>query len=81
MNSLGVFIGQEIDQFNKLLIVIRSSLVQLKKAIRGDVVMGQDLEKMYNSFLLSKVPLIWEDIAYLSLKPLASWVEDLVKRV
>lgn len=36
---------------------------------------------MYSSFLMNKVPPNWEKVAYLSLKPLASWVNDLVERV
>jgi phosphoribosylanthranilate isomerase len=32
-NSLGVFVRQEIQRFNRLLSVIRLSLVQLEKAI------------------------------------------------
>lgn len=32
-NSLGVFVRQEIARFNKLLSVIRASLVDLQKAI------------------------------------------------
>lgn len=81
INSLGVFVGQEITRFNKLLNVMKNSLVQLQKAIRGDVVMGQDLERMYNSFLNQKVPKLWLDCAYPSLKPLGSWVKDLIARV
>ena len=60
---------------------MKSSLVQLQKAIRGDVVMGQDLERMYNSFLNQKFPKIWSDYAYPSLKPLGSWIKDLIARV
>lgn len=81
INSLGVFVGQEIYRFNKLLSVMRHSLVQLQKAIRGDVVMGQDLEKMYNSFLNQRVPDLWSEQAYPSLKSLSSWVRDLIQRV
>jgi len=33
MNSLGVFVGQEIDRFSKLLSVMKSSLINLDKAI------------------------------------------------
>jgi dynein heavy chain, axonemal len=40
MNSLGVFIGQEIDRFNTLLRVMKSSLTNLDKAIQGTVVMS-----------------------------------------
>lgn len=43
--------------------------------------MSQELENMYNSFIFKKVPENWEGIAYPSLKPLASWVKDLVLRL
>lgn len=56
MNSLGVFIGQEVDRFNILISVIKKSLVDLQKAINGLVVMSMDLEKMFNGFLDQKVP-------------------------
>lgn len=38
--SLGVFVGQEIDRFNKLYGVIKSSLDMLDRAIQGTVVMS-----------------------------------------
>ena len=42
--------------------------------------MSEQLEKVYNAFLNSQVPKMWEDAAYPSLKPLGSWVTDLVYR-
>lgn len=42
--------------------------------------MSHDLEMMYNSFLINRVPEIWANAAYPSQKPLASWVEDLFLR-
>jgi len=81
MISLGVFVGQEVDRFNKLLSVMKRSLSDLQEAIKGTVVMSLDLEHMFNNFLDNKVPLLWENVAYLSLKPLSSWVVDLRERV
>eukprot|EP00744_Colponema_vietnamica_P000902 GILI01001554.1.p1 GENE.GILI01001554.1~~GILI01001554.1.p1 ORF type:complete len:2075 (+),score=684.51 GILI01001554.1:415-6225(+) len=81
MNSLGVFISQEIDRFNNLVRVISKSLKDLKDAIKGLVVMSADLEKMYNCFLFQKVPENWEEVAYPSLKPLATWMRDLIQRI
>lgn len=83
MISLGVFVGQEIDRFNKLLSVIRKNLQDLKDAIDGTVVMSQELEMMFNSFLDGKVPERWlsNALGYPSLKPLASWMQDLIKRI
>lgn len=43
--------------------------------------MSQELEYMFNAFINSKVPSNWENVAYPSLKPLASWVTDLVLRL
>jgi dynein heavy chain len=40
-----------------------------------------ELEMMYNNFLNNKVPTVWEKVGYPSLKPLNSWVVDLIKRV
>jgi len=43
--------------------------------------MSQELENILNSFVDNKVPAYWAKFAFLSLKPLASWFEDLVLRV
>ena len=36
---------------------------------------------MFYAFLDKKVPELWENHAYPSLKPLASWVNDFIERV
>ena len=78
---LEIFRNQEVDRFNKLIKVIKTSLRELQKAIKGLVVMSLELEKMYYSFLNKKVPENWTKVSYLSLKPLGTWVADLVKRL
>ncbi|XP_054751474.2 dynein axonemal heavy chain 6-like isoform X1 [Lytechinus pictus] len=80
-NSLTTVLVQEVDRFNKLLKVLKSSLKTIQKAIKGLVVMSEELERVYNSFLNNQVPTMWSDAAYPSLKPLASWVKDLLLRV
>ncbi|KXJ13494.1 Dynein heavy chain 6, axonemal [Exaiptasia diaphana] len=79
-NSLTTVLGQEVDRFNNLLKVIKNSLVQLQKAIKGLVVMSLELDMVYTSFLNNTVPTMWATAAYPSLKPLGSWVKDLVLR-
>lgn len=80
LNSLTTVLTQEVDRFNKLLRVIKNSLLQLQKAIKGFVVMSEELEMVYNAFLNNQVPGLWANAAYPSLKPLGSWVNDLVYR-
>ena len=83
INSLGVFVKQELERFNKLLSVIRVAFTQLEKAIQGTVVMSMDLEKMFGNFLDGKVPVTWTGgaLGYPCLKPLGSWMKDLIKRI
>nr|XP_055061459.1 dynein axonemal heavy chain 6 isoform X1 [Misgurnus anguillicaudatus] len=80
VNSLTTVLGQEVDRFNFLLHVLRTSLSTLQKAIEGLVVMSEEMEKIYNSFLNNQVPSHWSNAAYPSLKPLGSWVKDLTMR-
>ena len=81
VNSLGVFLSQELIRFNGLIEVMLSTLKQLQRAIKGEVVMSSDLEIMYNAFVFQKVPPAWEEAGYPCLKPLASWVEDFLQRI
>ncbi|XP_072261492.1 dynein axonemal heavy chain 6 [Pyxicephalus adspersus] len=80
VSSLTTVLGQEVDRFNNLLKVLRNSLETLNKAIAGFVVMSEEMEKVYKSFLNNQVPTLWADAAYPSLKPLGSWVKDLLLR-
>lgn len=55
-NSLDIFRMQEVERFNKLIKVMKKSLGDLQKAIKGTVVMSIQLENMFNAFLDKKVP-------------------------
>ena len=83
MLSLGVFVKQEMERFNKLLAEVKRNLNSLINAIKGTEVMSQKLEDIFNCFQNDKVPAAWMDnsIGYPSLKPLGSWVADLIARL
>jgi len=72
---------QEILRYNKLLVLARSSLVNIGKAIKGEVVMSQVLEKISENIFDNKIPDAWKKSSYPSLKPLASYIVDLVARL
>lgn len=81
VNSLGVFLGQEIVRFNGLVAVMKSTLSELQRAIKGIVVMSAPLEAMFNCFIFQRVPSEWENAGYPCLKPLLSWTEDFFQRI
>jgi dynein heavy chain len=79
--SLTTVLIQESQRFNGLSDVIRKSLKDLIDAIQGLASMSQTLDSMYQSLLNNRVPLLWEESAYPSLKPLASWIRDFKARI
>ncbi|KNC97013.1 uncharacterized protein SPPG_09508 [Spizellomyces punctatus DAOM BR117] len=81
LNSLSTVLAQESVRFNKLNGIVRSSLENLVKAVKGLVVMSLELELVYKSLLNNEVPTAWSAHAYPSLKPLASWVKDFHARI
>uniref|UniRef100_A0A8C9Y7F2 Dynein axonemal heavy chain 6 n=1 Tax=Sander lucioperca TaxID=283035 RepID=A0A8C9Y7F2_SANLU len=61
-------------------LAFQTSLITLQKAIAGLVVMSEEMDCIYTSFMNNQVPTHWANSAYPSLKPLASWVRDLALR-
>ena len=72
--SMNTVLTQEVIRYNKLLKVMAEMLHNVQKALKGEVVMSDDLEKMATSLFDNQVPKKWADVGFLSLKPLASWI-------
>lgn len=79
--SMNTVLTQELIRFNRLIFVIRKSLNEVQRALKGLVVMSGDLEAMGNSMVNGQVPEMWSAVAYPSLKPLGSWVTDFLTRL
>ena len=79
--SMNTVLTQELERFNTLNEVIKDSLMSFKLAVKGEVVMTSALEALGNSLFFSKIPSIWDAASYPSLKPLAAYVADFLRRL
>jgi len=79
--SLSTVLIQEVEKFNRLLQKMKRSLTDIDLAIKGFIVMSDELDKMYLRVQNNQQPFNWMKVSYPSLKPLSSWFADLVERV
>jgi dynein heavy chain len=50
---------QEVSRYNKLLRRVRSSLVNVRKGIKGLAVMTTELDEVFQRLLVALVPAMW----------------------
>ncbi|KPI84818.1 putative dynein heavy chain [Leptomonas seymouri] len=78
---LQTLLSHETDLYNRLLAVMRGTLEELLRALKGEVVVTSRLESLMQRLAFNQVPELWLQVGYLSLKPLGSFMEDLRRRV
>jgi dynein heavy chain len=79
-SALHVVLFQEVERYNIMLSGVRKQLKELRKAVKGFVVMTADLDETFVSLYDGRIPSSWLK-GYPSLKPLAPWARDLVLRI
>jgi dynein heavy chain len=81
LSCLSTVLLQEMQKYEKLINRITTSLWKLQRAVDGQELMSTTFENMMISMLNNEVPKNWKEVAYPSLKPLGSWIEDLGQRL
>lgn len=82
LESMNTVLVQELIKYNRLLKLMSARLHDVVKALKGEVTMSEELEKISDSMYKGMVPDEWQyPMGPLSLKPLNSWVSELNNRI
>lgn len=78
---MNTVLTQELVRFNILIMKIKSSCTDLMRAIKGEVLMSQEMEDAMISMMDGQIPAMWLAKSFPSLKPLGSYIKDLKDRL
>lgn len=79
--SMNTVLTQELVRFNNLIKVVISSLENIRDALDGKILLSSQLERASKSLYDGKVPEMWMEKSYPSLKPLGGYIKNLKERI
>ncbi|XP_026726846.1 dynein heavy chain 7, axonemal [Trichoplusia ni] len=81
MTPMSIVVIQEAARYERLVQVVRSSSRAVIGAVQGVSVLTDITEEVLTSMVRGRIPSLWAGKSYPSLKPLASYFNDLLERL
>ncbi|XP_059169835.1 dynein axonemal heavy chain 8-like [Physella acuta] len=83
LQPLNIFLSQEIDRMQRVIGLVRTTLMDLKLAIDGTIIMSENLRDALDNMFDARVPNNWKKVGSKLERYLASpqhWFTDLLDR-
>lgn len=62
LTSMNIFLRQEIDRMQRVITAVRNTLVDLKLAIDGTIIMSENLKDALDNIYDARVPALWKKV-------------------
>jgi len=72
---------QESKYMNTLVGTLKKSLEVLKLGLLGELQMSEAMDALQIAIFTNKVPGSWEKVGFVSMRPLAGWMDSLMRRL
>ncbi|CAF3610340.1 unnamed protein product [Rotaria sordida] len=80
ISPTSVVLLQELDRFNNLTITMSKSLTTLRRALKGEVGMSNELDDLSRALYNGQLPPMWRRLTPATKKNLANWMDHFLRR-
>lgn len=79
ITPMNIFLRQEIDRIQRIILMVKATLSDLLLAIEGTIIMSENLRDAFDNIYDARVPKVWKRGSWLS-STLGFWFTELIER-